>query len=301
VPTIAEAITEGTRLLREANVDEDRRAASVLLGCVLSMDRAQLIIRSKDEIERSRFEEFLGFIRRRAAGEPLQHITGHQEFFGLDFTVNRDVLIPRPETEFLVERVMAFSRNTPAPLIADIGTGSGCIAVALAVNIADARIIATDISPSAIEVARANARRHGVEARIEFLTGDLLAPLAGREGAIDILASNPPYVPTSRPDMVQREVRDWEPGVALFGGEEGIDFYRRLLDESLPFVKTGGWLVCEIGYSQLEAVRKMIDPRAWSLIEVTEDLQGIARTLTIKKVSRMQSAECGMRNKEGLP
>lgn len=284
MPTIAEAIAEGARLLREAGVDEDRRTASALLGHALYVDRAQLIIRSNEEIDQSRFEEFSDFIHRRAAGEPLQHITGRQEFYGLDFAVNRDVLIPRPETEFLVERVIALSRNLSAPLIVDVGTGSGCIAVALALNIADARIIATDISPAAIEAARLNARRHKVEEKIEFLEGDLLAPLAGREGAIDILASNPPYVPLSRPDMVQREVRDWEPEVALFGGEEGIDFYGRLLRESLPFVKTGGWLVCEIGYNQLEAISEMIDPRAWNLVEVTEDLRGIPRTLTIKKV-----------------
>ena len=111
-------------------------------------------------------------------------------------------------------------------------------------------------------------------------------PLVGREGAIDILASNPPYVPASRPDTVQREVRDWEPGVALFGGEEGIDFYRCLLNEGLPFVKAEGWLVCEIGYSQLDAVRKMIDPQVWALDEVIDDLQGIPRTLTIRKVKR---------------
>jgi release factor glutamine methyltransferase len=216
----------------------------------------------------------------------LQHITGRQEFYGLDFTVNRDVLIPRPETEFLVEQVIRLSRGLSAPLIVDVGTGSGCIAIALAVNIPDARIVATDISPAAIEAARANARRHKVEERIEFLAGDLLAPLAGREDAIDIIASNPPYVPLSRPDMVQREVRDWEPEVALFGGEEGIDFYRRLLNEGFPFVKAEGWLVCEIGYSQLETIRDMIDPEAWNLVEVTDDLQGIPRTLTIRRVKR---------------
>lgn len=288
-------------MLREAGVDEDRRAVSVLLGHALSMDRAQLIIRSNEQVDQSRFEEFIRFIRRRAAGQPLQYITGHQEFYGLDFAVNRDVLIPRPETEFLVERVIALSRDISAPLIVDIGTGSGCIAVALASNIPDARIIATDISPSAIETARLNARRHKVEERMEFLEGDLLSPLADREGAIDILASNPPYVPASRPDLVQREVRDWEPGVALFGGEEGIDFYSRLLNEGLSFVKAGGWLVCEIGYGQLEAVREMIDPRAWTLVEVTDDLQSIPRTLTIRKVTRMRSAECGRRNEEGTP
>jgi release factor glutamine methyltransferase len=282
VPTIAEAISEGAQVLREASVDEDRRTAAALLSHALLLDRAQLIIRSKEEITEPIYEEFIRLIRRRAAGEPLQYITGHQEFYGLDFEVNRDVLIPRPETEFLVERVIALARNLIAPVIADIGTGSGCIAVALAVNIPHARILATDISPSAIKVARANARLHRVEERIEFLTGDLLAPLAGREGAIDILASNPPYVPASRPDLVQREVREWEPDVALFGGEEGLDFYRRLLNEAVPFVKEGGWMVCEIGYSQLASIREMIGPE-WNLVEVNSDLQAIPRTLTIRK------------------
>jgi release factor glutamine methyltransferase len=284
LPTIAQAIAEGARALEDAIIDEPRRTASALLAHALSLDRAQLIIRSGEPIDEARYEKFNDFINRRAVGEPLQYITGHQEFYNLDFEVSRDVLIPRPETEFLIERVIALSQSVSAPIIIDVGTGSGCIAVTLAVNLPAASILATDISPSALDVARRNARHHKVDERIEFLEGDLLAPVGKLRGAIDILASNPPYVPTSDRESLQREVRDWEPEVALFGGEDGIDFYRRLLEEGREYIKAGGWMVCEIGYSQLEAISRMIDPRAWVVEEVTRDLQGIPRTLTVRKL-----------------
>ena len=159
------------------------------------------------------------------------------------------------------------------------------VAVAVAANVPRARVIATDASPAAIEVARRNAERNAVLDRIEFLTGDLLSPLAGVEGAEDILASNPPYVEEGKPELVQREVREWEPGQALFGGPDGLDFYRRLLAEGLSFVKPGGNLVFEIGYSQLNSIKGLIEKSRWKLDEVTRDLQGIPRTLTLTKPS----------------
>jgi release factor glutamine methyltransferase len=226
-------------------------------------------------------------IERRAAGEPLQYILGHQEFYGLDFLVTPAVLIPRPETEFLVERVIDLVRDSEpnAPLIVDAGTGSGCIAVTLAVNLQNARVMATDISSAAIEVAQLNAARHAVTERIEFLAGDLLAPLAGRglENAVDILASNPPYVAEDSPELIQRDVREWEPAAALFGGADGLRFYRRLLVDGLRLVKPGGYLVCEIGYMQLDAISQLIAASGWQLLDVTRDLQGIPRTLVVKR------------------
>lgn len=234
------------------------------------------------------WEAYIALVARRAAGEPLQHITGHQEFYGLDFIVTPDVLIPRPETEFLVERVITLARRSNARnqlLIVDIGTGTGCIAVTVATHIPQARLIATDVSSAALAVARKNARRHNVDSRIEFIEGDMLEPLAARglEEAVDLLASNPPYVPTKNIDLLQREVRDWEPPVALFGGEEGVDFYRRLLVDARRYVKPGGCLICEIGYGQLDSIRAMIDPAAWALEHVADDLQAIPRTLTIRR------------------
>jgi release factor glutamine methyltransferase len=285
--TIAEAITQGAERLSAAGVTDERRTAGVLLCHLLNVDRAYLIARSDDEIDHATNQSYLALIERRAAGEPLQYVTGHQEFYGLDFLVTPDVLIPRPETEFLVERIIGLTQRSKEArlLIVDVGTGSGCVAVAVAANVPRARVIATDASPAAIEVARRNAERNAVLDRIEFLTGDLLSPLVGVEGAVDILASNPPYVEEGKPELVQREVREWEPGQALFGGPDGLDFYRRLLAEGLSFVKPGGNLVFEIGYSQLNSIKGLIEKSRWKLDEVTRDLQGIPRTLTLRKPS----------------
>src|SRR5262249_17257668 len=186
----------------------------------MSKDRAYLIINFNQRLPEDLLSNFQTMIGRRAAGEPLQYITGHQEFYGLDFLVTRDVLIPRPETEFLVERIIRLAEESreQSPLIVDVGTGSGCVAVSVAVHVPRARVIASDVSAEALGVARDNADRNGVGERIQFLTGDLLAPLVGLKGAVDILASNPPYVDEGKPELIQREVRDWEPRQALFGG-----------------------------------------------------------------------------------
>lgn len=225
-------------------------------------------------------------IERRAAGEPLQYITGHQEFYGLDFRVTPAVLIPRPETEILVERTIKLMNDSmPSPLIVDVGTGSGCIAVILAVNVPQARVIAIDLSAAALEVARINAERHGANDRIEFLQGDLVEPLKTHhlENSVDVLASNPPYVNEGQAELIQREVRDWEPREALFGGVEGLDFYRRLFVEGLIFVKPGGYMIFEIGYNQLDAITEIVGALEWEMVEVVNDLQGIPRTVTLRR------------------
>lgn len=285
--TIAEAINEGARRLERAGVDEARRTAGVLLGVLLGIDRTRLLTHPEQAISDEDLQSFLRMIERRAAGEPLQHVTGHQEFYKLDFLVTPAVLIPRPETEFLVERVLTLVRNNQlaAPLIVDAGTGSGCIAVTLAVELPAARLIATDISSAALAVARQNAARHNVDERVEFYEGDLLAPLAalGVEDKVDVLASNPPYVAANQPELMQREVRDYEPHVALFGGDDGLVFYRRLLVKGFAYVKPGGYLVCEIGYAQLDAITDLVAASRWRLVDVTHDLQSIPRTLTLCK------------------
>jgi release factor glutamine methyltransferase len=287
VPTISETITEGARRLEQSGADEARRTASILLAHQLGVDRTHLLTHPEQAISDEDGESYLRMIARRAAGEPLQYITGHQEFYKLDFLVTPAVLIPRPETEFLVECVLALIRDAQlaSPLIVDAGTGSGCIAVTLAVELPAARLIATDISGAALVVAQQNAERHGVSSRIAFHEGDLLAPLValGIKHQVDILASNPPYVAASKPELVQREVRDYEPHAALFGGDDGLTFYRRLLDEGFDIVRPGGHLVCEIGYSQLEAITTMVAASPWQLIGVTHDLQGIPRTLTMRR------------------
>jgi release factor glutamine methyltransferase len=290
--TIAEAIAQGARTLGAAGIGDERRAASLLLCRALDVERIHLLTRPSEQIDEARFQAYLAMIERRASGEPAQYITGRQGFFGLDFEVTPAVLIPRPETEFLVEWIIerALKDSRPAgesgPLIADAGTGSGCIAVALSAQIPGARVIATDISRPALAVARSNAALHGVESRIEFLEGDLLEPLSGRgiEGRVDFIASNPPYVPEGDRRSLQREVRDWEPGLALFAGRDGLIFYRRLLRDAPAYLKQGGHLVCEIGYGQLTPVQEMIDPARWRLEDVREDLQGIPRIVAIKKI-----------------
>lgn len=285
VPTIRQALNEGARALREAAIAEDRRTASLLLEHASGWSRERLISESEREIPSDCYESYLELIRRRALGEPAQYITGHQEFYGLDFVVTPDVLIPRPETEFLVERVFELARVIEDPVIVDLGTGSGCVAVTLAVNLPRARVIATDISARALAVAKANAERHRVAAHIEFGRGDMLGPLEEmRLGeVIDIVASNPPYVPTENAGFLQREVRDFEPGIALYGGPDGLGFYRSLLIDSQSYLKPGGSLVCEIGFSQLEAVSRLIDPVKWGRVDFIPDLQGIPRILTLAK------------------
>lgn len=267
-------------------MEHERQTAGVLLAHVLGVDRTHLLVKSQEQVGDAHYKSFLRLIERRAAGEPLQYITGHQEFFGLDFSVTPAVLIPRPETEFLVERVIKLMDDSmQSPVIVDVGTGSGCIAVALAVNLPRARVIATDLSAVALQVARINASRHGIAGRIEFIQGDLLEPLEPLrlEDSVDVLASNPPYVNEGTTELIQREVIDWEPREALFGGVEGLDFYRRLLAESSKFVRSGGYLVFEIGYNQLDAITEIIAAVEWELVDVTNDLQGIPRTVTLRK------------------
>jgi release factor glutamine methyltransferase len=295
LPTITQAINEGASRLRAAAPEHERRTASVLLAHVLGVDRTHLLTRSDEHITGPQYEDYLRFIERRAAGEPVQYITGHQEFYGLDFRVTPAVLIPRPETEFLVERAIKLMDDSmPSPLIVDVGTGSGCIAVSLAVNVPRARVIATDLSAAALEVARTNAELHRADDRIEFLQGDLLEPLETHrlENSVDVLASNPPYVNERHAELIQREVSDWEPREALFGGVEGLDFYRRLLVEGLIFVKPDGYMIFEIGYEQLDAIKEIIGALEWELIDVVNDLQGIPRTVALRRPGSVRLLSC---------
>ena len=305
-------MAEGASSLRDRDPQNNRRAARVLLAHTLSATQEYILSRAGETISEDQYAAFLDLISRRALGEPLQHITGHQEFYGLDFIVSADVLIPRPETEFLVEQVLKLGTlpgpwpqeqapllpehdpdsqpqtqkvHQPSPLIVDVGTGSGCIAIALALSLPSAAIIAIDISSPALDVARQNAERHGVTDRIQFLAGDLMGPLqqGSFEGRVDIIASNPPYVSTSRPDLVEKDVRDFEPAIALYGGPDGLSFYRRLLDDAPRYLKSDGYLVCEIGYGQLDDVRSIADATGWDFVNLVEDLQGIPRTLTMRR------------------
>jgi release factor glutamine methyltransferase len=214
---------------------------------------------------------------------PVQYIVGNQEFRGLEFEVTPDVLIPRPETEILVEEALS-SLQAGTTILADVGTGSGCIAVTLALERLDARIFAIDISEPALEVARRNARRHGVEDRIRFLRGDLLAPLASllQNETADCICSNPPYVAERDLFSLQREVRDWEPRLALRAGEDGLQVIERLVPQALRMLRPRGVLIMEIGYNQQKQVSGLFTEE-WQSLRIREDLSGIPRIVVAQK------------------
>jgi release factor glutamine methyltransferase len=220
-------------------------------------------------------------VKRRRAGEPIQYITGETEFYGLPFHVNRGVLIPRPETEHLVERVIELASGLLTPRIVDVGTGSGAIAVALAHQLSQANITAIDLSSAAIDVARENSEMNGVAARIRFLQGDLLSPVA--DEVFDIVVSNPPYVPHADRASLAVEVRDYEPSLALFAGGDGLDIYRRLIPDAFAALAPGGHVALEIGFGQLAAIRELLTRSKFEEIEFAADLQAIPRVASARR------------------
>ena len=266
--------------LEDHRVGSPRLNAEILLMHTLACDRAYLYAHPDRELndeELSRYDEHLS---ERSRGVPAQYITGHQEFYGLDFIVTAAVLIPRPETEHLVEAVLDITNHIPvAPKIVDVGTGSGAVAIALANELPDAYVFATDISEDALEIARANASRLQVEKDIEFRRTDLLNGFP--DAMFDIVASNPPYVGESEHDKVQLEVRKFEPHMAVFGGHEGLDIYRRLIPQALRVLRPGGWLAMEIGYSQEASILKLLN--GWTETRSIPDLQGIPRVVVARK------------------
>lgn len=287
--TIAEAILQGTNRLRKADVAEARREAGSLLGYVLRRDRTFIISHAEDAITSDQAGVFARLIEDRAQGKPLQYITGHQEFFSLDFEVTPAVLIPRPETETMVEAALRLLPNVEAgTLICDVGTGSGCLAVTLLHERRNARGVAIDISPAAIEVAKRNAAKHGVRDRLEFLISDCFADVKQEEMLFDVIVSNPPYIPASDLDGLQREVRDYEPHLALEAGADGLSIIRRLLAEAGAYLKPGGYFLFEIGFDESEAVEELIAPMvstgSWKFLDIYLDLQGIPRTVALQRL-----------------
>ncbi len=273
------ALQSAIRFLTEESVPSPRMNAEVLLMFTLGVDRAYLYAHSERELtadEQARYDEAL---RERATGKPAQYITGHQEFWGLDLIVTPAVLIPRPETEHVIETVVALAREFPARTIVDVGTGSGCIALALAHELPQAELTATDVSADALEVATANAARLRLESRITFREADLLG--GSPPDSFDLVVSNPPYVSEEERDKVQREVRKFEPKVAVFGGPHGLDIYRRLVPQAHGALRPGGWLVMEIGFSQEQQIRELL--KGWAEVRVTADLQGIPRVVAAQK------------------
>jgi release factor glutamine methyltransferase len=280
---VSEALREGTRLLKQAGSEEARLEAEILLMHALKTDRVHLYQRLSEELPARTDATYRRFLARRSEHEPTPYITGRKEFFGLEFEVTRAALIPRPETETLVELAIGFAREHYGArriTIADVGAGSGVIAVSLAVHLPNARVIASDVSKRALGLARRNAERHSVAGRIELVHGDLLAPLDRR---VEVIAANLPYVTTAEWEReVPPEIREWEPRQALDGGADGLRLIRRLLRQAPGKLMRGGALFAEIGWSQGERARALgagAFPRG--RVEVRQDLAGTDRVLCV--------------------
>jgi release factor glutamine methyltransferase len=298
------ALKEGIARLRAAEAPSYTLAAELLLIHALGHDRAWIYSHAEEMVDSALAEQYFALIARRAAGEPTQYLIGKQEFWGLEFEVTPAVLIPRPETEHVVEVAlerlgasgikidMKTGAPTPPLRIADVGTGSGCLAVALAHELPHATIFATDISAAALEVARRNAARHGVADRIHFLETDVLegislSPLATGHSPLlfDLIVSNPPYVARNDEATLAREVREHEPEAALFGGPTGIEIYARLIEQAGELLRPRGNLVVELGYGAADSVRAILSGQpGWANICVTNDLAGIPRVLAAERV-----------------
>lgn len=292
-----EVLKEGIACLESASVPSSPLAAELLLIHLLGRDRTWLYTHPEAPLDSTTLDKYFALVARRAAGEPTQYIIGKQEFWGLEFEVTPAVLIPRPETEHIIEVAverMGAARRNDELRIADVGTGSGCVAVALAKEFPRSQITATDISPAAIEVAKRNAIRHNAQEQIKFIEANILEPKSSfpesshsppatslhSHRLFDLIASNPPYIANSEAAMLQREVREHEPQIALFAGPTGLEIYARLIEQAESQLGPKGLLILELGYDAAEYVRKMIDARgAWRDVAITNDLAGIPRVL----------------------
>lgn len=275
------AIKQATERLHASARGDARLDAETLLMQVLGRDRAYIYSHPDLELSCRELSLYNELLERRACGEPLQYITGHQEFWGLDLLVAPAVLIPRPETEHSVEAALERLHDIESPRIVDVGTGSGCIALALASELPKAKIDAVDISAEALEIARKNAQRLGFGDRIKFAHGDLLSNYRHLRPSYDMVISNPPYVGESEADKLQIEVRLHEPHCALFGGEHGLDIYRRLIPQARQVLKPDRWLVMEIGFSQEQAIHQLL--HEWRDVRSIADLRGIPRVVIARK------------------
>jgi len=283
---LRQALTAAVGRLTSARVPSSRMNAELLLMFTLDCDRAHLYAHPERELTADQAQRYDEALARRATGVPAQYITGHQEFWGMDLIVSPAVLIPRPETEHVIETVLGLAKPmvsaSPTIRIVDIGTGSGAIALALARELPGAEILAIDISPEALEIARANAVRHNLAARLEFQIDDLLTGLP--EASFDFVVSNPPYVGESEEDSVQLEVRKFEPRQAVFAGPKGTEVIERLIPQAQNVLAPGGWLVFEISGTIADSVRHRL--AGWTDVRLVNDLQGIARVAVARKALR---------------
>ena len=275
--SIAESLNDAERILAESGVTEPRRESVSLLARALQRDKTFLYTYPERELSDPEKSLFDSFLRRRAAREPFQYITGVQEFYGLEFEVTPDVLIPRPETEMVVEEAVKILGSADAPSFCEIGIGSGCIAISILHQIKSATALGLDVSDAALPVARRNSTKHGVAERLTLIQSDVFASLETR--SFDAIVSNPPYVPLKDIDGLQAEVRDFEPHLALTDGADGLSIVRRIIDGAPKFLRRQGSLLLEIGFDQSEKVARMFAAELWQTPEFLPDLQGIPRVL----------------------
>ncbi len=271
--TVQTALLQGAEILQKASVPVSRLTAEVLLCHAMRCDRTHLYAHGEDELTQLAWIHFGRYLNERLKGKPTQYITHRQEFYGRNFYVNSDVLIPRPETEHLVEIALNYLKQNTVKRVLDVGTGSGAIAISISME-GSRHVMASDVSLPALAVA--NRNRLALGANVELFAADLLE--AAAESSIDLLLSNPPYVPGADAANMQSEVRDWEPHVALFAGDSGFEIYRRLISAAAICVKPDGRLLMELGYRSLDGVREMLTAR-WTNIEVVTDLAGLPRVI----------------------
>jgi release factor glutamine methyltransferase len=296
--SIRTATREGAAVLARAGIESARLDAEVLLAGILGVRREDLYVQYARVLTAEEEKLFRDVLERRAIGEPVAYIAGRREFWSLDFAVSPEVLIPRPETELLVESALACLKRLPPPMTnpaggtgqfqaLDLGTGSGAIAVSLANERGDLAVWATDLSGPALAMARLNARRHGVAPRVQFFHGDLFEPVAGRKEFFDVIVSNPPYIPSAELANLAPDVRDWEPGMALDGGVAGLDFYRRIIAEAPLYLTPEGFLLVEIGPDLAVRVRELLAASGqYEECAVHPDYSGRPRVVSARKAPR---------------
>jgi release factor glutamine methyltransferase len=278
--SIPESLDRAQEILSSSGVSEPRRESISLLTASIKRDKTFVYAHPEYELTPDELATFDSFLSRRARREPLQYIVGVQEFYGLDFEVTRDVLIPRPETELLVEEALKILIHDPAASLCEVGIGSGCIAISILHHARGVRATGLDVSKGAIKVAGRNATTHHVADRLVLLESDVFESLGDQR--FEMIVSNPPYIPADEMDILQAEVRDFEPHGALTDGGDGLSIIRRIVSDAPGRLSTAGSLLMEIGFDQSEKVAAMFDPAIWSAPEFRSDLQGIRRVVSAR-------------------
>lgn len=277
MPNISETLQTAAEILRQNEIVEPRREASSLLTLVLEKDRTFLFAHPEYVLSKEEERRFQDFLQRRANREPLQYIRGNQEFYGLNFIVTPDVLIPRPETELIVEAAVEILREQRSPEICEIGVGSGCISISILHEIKPAKAVGLDISERALKIAKLNAENNKVLDRIKLKISDIFDVLQNEK--FDLIVSNPPYVPDEDFAALQLEVRDFEPKIALTDGNDGLSIVEKIISGAPDFLKSNCFLLMEIGFNQSKRAREMFDSQIWQRVEFLPDLQGIPRMI----------------------